>query len=278
MTSGTCGHHSIGSSVSADLSTSLANRLQAVTQMHGSTLYKLTWKKWTTPLGLSRSRLRASAPRISVTAPIGVLAGWITPTTRDWKDTPGMIALRDGKERIDQLPRQAYLTGWPTPTANNGTGAGTSGRMGGMNLQSASQLSGWPTTSAQDSDHHPQNALTRLNSNSKRQLMLAHVVGLAGWPTPLSASNDRSGNPDRALNMKDQRGKKNQQRLQDFAAIAGPCRLTASGVMQIGFSAGIGSGGQLNPAHSRWLMGLPAEWDDCAPTEMRSTRKRPKHS
>jgi hypothetical protein len=37
------------------------------------------------------------------------LSGWTTPTTRDHKDTPGMVATRDGKERNDQLPRQAYL-------------------------------------------------------------------------------------------------------------------------------------------------------------------------
>lgn len=75
MTSGTCGHRSIGSSRSADLQSSLESRLRARTRNLGSTLYKLIWKRWTTPLGPSRFRLQASARPRSETA----YTGWPTP-------------------------------------------------------------------------------------------------------------------------------------------------------------------------------------------------------
>jgi hypothetical protein len=46
-----------------------------------------------------------------------VTAVWITPTTRDWKDTPGMSLAprKDGASRVDLLPRQVYAATWPTP-------------------------------------------------------------------------------------------------------------------------------------------------------------------
>lgn len=60
------------SSASADLQRSLESRLQGRLSGLGSTLYKLTWKEWATPSGVSRSRLRASARHSSETGSTGL--------------------------------------------------------------------------------------------------------------------------------------------------------------------------------------------------------------
>jgi hypothetical protein len=49
-------------------------------------------------------------------------------------------------------------------------------------------------------------------------------------------------------------GKKGEQLNNQAVHLSGP---PANGC-----PAGTGSGGQLNPAFSLWLMGYPAEWDD----------------
>lgn len=58
------------------------------------------------------------------------MSGWVTPSARDWKDSPGMATEGtnpDGSERsrTDQLPRQAQLTGWPTPSTMDNGNTGT---------------------------------------------------------------------------------------------------------------------------------------------------------
>lgn len=217
LTSGTYGPPCIGWSGSVALSLSLASNLQVLTQMTGSTLYRLTWKPWVMPSGRVRFRLRASVPRTSGTE----------------------------------------LIGWPTPTANAWKHPSNAGRQGGLNLQTAAQLSGWTTPSASDSRRGGRGITAGMSGSS-----LAQQVKMAGWPTP-TASDHKGGYPGGRI----RNGKISTDRLDVVAQIAGPVRLTASGKMLTGSNAQMENGGQLNPVLSLWLMGLPPEWDEFEPTE-----------
>jgi len=189
------------SSASEDLQRFLESRLQARTQMLGSTLYKLTWKPWVTPSARLRSRLRASALRTS---------------------------------GID-------CTGWPTPVAHEA-------RLGYQRRRGDTKGS--------------QESLTTVVVN---MLASDNDPRLAGWPTPKARDSHTEGKGQFSPSL---------PRLAEKIAPPQPVRLTASGEMLTGSCAAMESGGQLNPAHSRWLMGLPTEWDDCAPTVTPSARKR----
>ena len=112
---GICGLTSIASSVPSGLLSSWESRLRERLAMVGSTECALIWREKVTPAGASISRLARWTPPTSGNGSIGSRATWITPTTRDWKDTPGMeTKSKDGRQRMDQLPRQVAST-WPTP-------------------------------------------------------------------------------------------------------------------------------------------------------------------
>jgi hypothetical protein len=233
LMSGTSGRTGTTSSASANLQQFLESKLQAKTASVGSTLYKLTWKQRDTPSQLKISALRASALRTSDNA--SGSSGWPTPMA----GTPAQNGNNEAGNN-DSSRKTVALAAWPTPVVNDTTGSKYAYSQG---------------------------------NHDRKVLKLPGAADQAGWQTP-RARGDAGG--DRYLsgdtkNLEDQI----RYNLMENPALPphGPARLTATGEMLTGSSAEMESGGQLNPAHSRWLMGYPPEWDDCAVTAMPSSRK-----
>ena len=165
-----------------------------------------------------------------------VFIGWPTPTARDWKSGDASQETLDKNAR--PLNELAILAGWKTPCVPNG-GRGP-----------------------------------HLDGKTKDQIGLENEAKLAGWNTP--QERDWKGPEGRSY-----KGETMDLSLQ-AAAAAFPNPSMDFGGKPIGYLLGpngweiVPASGQLNAAHSRWLMGLPPAWDDCGVTAMASSRKRPK--
>jgi hypothetical protein len=304
------GPHGTGSSASVSLTSSLASRLQAVMASRGSTLFRLTWKDRATPSGRRIPALRASARRTSDNA----CTSWPTPNVpnggRALSEEQTMTQkTADGRKVQVGLENAVHLAAWPTPNAGpqNDTDTTWEARRGvlrvkhgngngfGMTLGMAASLATWPTPTREDSESTGPREATDTRANDSHALtsaarlatwatptsrdhrdgasegtaptncLLGRQVWLAGWATPTGLTKAQNGNSQAG----------NSDGLRKMLEQAQP---PDSGQMPNGSTAVIKRFGQLNPAHSRWLMGLPPAWCESAVTATRSVRRKPKRS
>ena len=279
-------------------SESLQSALEANLSGPGSMIYQTVWKPHTTPLGRQIYRLRSSARRTSDSEPSLVPSGWLTPMAGDAKSMGGAKS-RDCRQSM--LHHEAKLSGWPTPMA--GTPAQNGNNEAGNNDSSRKTvaLSGWPTPNAANGDRTAYKDFDKLMARKAagRQTNLQEIVMVAGWNTLRATDGSNGGpnqaggalTPDAALSgwptptSRDHKDGKECPNVPLNALLgrvawltANPqaARITADGTMLTGCSAGMESGGQLNPAFSGWLMGFPEAWCHAALTaRLRKAPKKP---
>ena len=244
------------SSASADLTSSLVNRLKQRLPTGGSTLFVMTWSEKDTPSGRRLSRLVASGRPTSDSGcgsrrtpdamarqggsptssadldrrmergnaiPLDsqvFLTSWGTPTSRDHKDSVETPNVPEN----GLLARQVWQTWWPTPDASMGSGGRVSSdpetRVRGDQLRPETSEEYWRRQSPPD----PQQT--------------------ASWPTPMAGSLATEDYNEAGDTMSG--------------------RILLSGAPASGSPAGTENHGSLNPALPRWLQGYPIEWCQAA--------------
>lgn len=243
-TSGTCGPRGSTSLRSAALQESLASRLQAKTDSAGSILYQLTWKTRVTPSGRRICALRGSPNKAALAAAFICDSAYISPQP---------------------------AKGWTTPVTNDAEKRGAVDPMRGNGLAGQGNQAGWatPLTNATKDTGDLEAYLHGPNGRFRNDATTTQAI-LAGWPTPNAGDEKwRYSNPG-VVERRAESGK--QLGLEAVAMLSTvPANCTAfliatpDGRTQISYIAATGGGVQLNPAHSRWLMRFPVQWEQCAP-------------
>lgn len=306
-TRATSGQSLCGSSASAALSESVANKCRQLLATAGSTGSPATWKAKATPSGRVYWAHTPSARRTGASGSTGALSwgtprvttnggtpcpehtgkgsrledqavmAWGSPSSRDWKDTPGMATEGtnpDGstRTRLDQLPRQAALA-WPTPRSEDSEQTGAH-RGNADTMTSAAAMATWPTPQVAQGPNMSENRGTDYGGARARitpQSVEALVFGPPPSPSPVATASFDSC-----------------RRESTRSCDVWPSPMAGSPATETYNAAGntdssrktvaiAPSTGVLNPAFARWLMGYPRQWCEAAiraHRKMRTQRRR----
>jgi hypothetical protein len=176
------------------------------------------------------------------------------------------------KQQLSTVGSTLFKLTWKHSTTPSGRSVSLL-RASGLRTAEAA-CGSWPTTTVQDAINsrrhgYMNDGKDRAAANQRREVLTGHAgttlldaALMASWKTPnCPRAHDSDNTAGRGYSSKKQTDLPDQ-----VVTLVGGETLSGSG-------APIRSTGQLNPAFSRWLMGYPPEWDGCAPTAMRSSRK-----
>jgi hypothetical protein len=157
---------------------------------------------------------------------------------------------------------------WPTSTVSDADRGGSANHVVGRtrgrgNLQDYVMLASWPTPRREDSESTGahRGAPDTLHSASQ----------LAHWATP--AATELGNTLENYQRMKANMRSGPRKAITHLSLQTQLAATEILGRNAIGSHAQTEKRGQLSPEHSRWLMGFPREWESCAPTVTRSSRK-----